>query len=77
MKFLNDLLDVLKQYGPVLGVLLIAYYRDRAVDQKNKVRVAELEAKLLRNKANVDAENSGLDADAVIDKYTVPGDKPK
>lgn len=74
MTFFSDLIEVLKQYGPTLAVLIIAYFRDQAVEARNNQRVAELEKKFMENKANVEKENAGLSSDAVIDKLT--GAKP-
>ncbi len=65
--------EFLKTYGPTLLVLVIAFFRDQAVDAKNKERIAKLETKLLQNKIDVEKENTGLSSDNVINKYAGKG----
>ena len=69
------MIDFLKTYGPTILVFILSYYRDRAIDSKNKERIAELETKLLQNGIDVNKENAGLSSDAIISKY-ITGPKP-
>lgn len=78
MNFVDSVLEIIKQFGPALGALLIVYFRDRAVDEKNKARLSDLEKILMENKANVEKEVAGLDSDAIIDKLAPgPGGESK
>lgn len=61
--------EFLKQYGPALGTFIVMYYRDLAVEAKNKQRIAELESKMVKNKNDVAAEDVGLSPGDIINKY--------
>ena len=63
-----EFIELAKTFGPALGVYIICHYRDQAVMAKNKQRLAELEQKLMENKANVTKELLGLSSDDVINK---------
>ncbi len=71
---IDQVVEIIKQFGPAIVALLIAYYRDQVNEAKSKERMAELEAKLLKNREDVKSEDANLSDDDVINKYT--GTKP-
>jgi len=70
----DKLVEILKQYGPAIAVLIVGYFKAKAIEAKNKQRVAELEKKLRQNKEDVESENAGLSNADIIAKYI--GKKP-
>ncbi len=68
MDFMDQLLELLKMYGPAMAVLVVGYYRANSIESKNKERIAELEKKLMQNKLDVEKENLGLSSDDIISK---------
>lgn len=67
------MIELLKQYGPALLTLILAYYRDQVMQAKNDVRIKALELKLKENHEKVDRDNANVsDADGVA-KIAGPG----
>lgn len=64
------MIDLIKQYAPAILALMIAYYRDKTIEARNKQRMAELEKKLLENQDAIEKANAGKSSDDIIDGYT-------
>lgn len=71
---MNELVELMKQYGPAIGVLIIAWYRDKAAAEKHKAAIAELEKKFVENKASVDKKYSGMSSADIINSNTEGAD---
>jgi hypothetical protein len=74
MSLTDQILELLKTYGPTLLVLVIGYFHTQANHAENKERIAKLETKLLQNQIDVKKENTGLSSDDIIAKSL--GEKP-
>jgi hypothetical protein len=62
----NELVELMKQYGPAIGVLIIAWFRDKAAAAKHAQAIAELEKKFLENKADVEKKYGGMSSADII-----------
>lgn len=61
------MLDLIKQYGPVILAMIVAYWRDQINEERNKRRIAELDLKIERNHALVDAANVNKSDTQILD----------
>jgi len=62
----EQLVELLKQYGPAILTLIVGYYSGKASKAENKTRIAELELKLKENHDKIDKDNSSIsDIDGV------------
>lgn len=72
---LDQITDLVKQYGPALGVLIISLYRDWALAEKHKQAVLELENKFLQNQADMDKKYVGKSSTDIITDVINEGGK--
>jgi len=62
----EQILELIKQYGPAILTFMLGYYRGQVGKAENKARIATLELKLKENHDKIIKDNVGVnDVDGV------------